>query len=70
MTVQRLGGFSEAARALTVMTGKSRSRQGVYKTWLRRGVNGFPEQHEYEINGKIKNFFDIAEVLAWQARQG
>jgi hypothetical protein len=23
------------------------------------------QQHEYEINGKVKSFFDIAEVLAW-----
>jgi hypothetical protein len=37
-----LGGFSEAARALAVSTGRSHSRQGVYKLWQRREVNGFP----------------------------
>ncbi len=65
MVVLRLGSFSEAARALAAETGRSHSRQGVYKMWQRRAVNGFPEQHEYEINGRVKSFFDIGEVLAW-----
>lgn len=65
--ITQLGGFQEAAEVLTALAGKPWSRQGVQQMWKRRGSNGFPERRTYAINGQIKEFFEIQDILDWFA---
>lgn len=66
MTVH-LGGFQQAATALTGVTGRSYSRQAIQGLWKRRiqSNNGFPDLHRYVINGKEKAYFNIQEIINW-----
>lgn len=62
-----LGGFQQAARELTRISGKNYSRQAVQGLWGRRlkTNSGFPELHTHTINGKEKHYFDLDEITHW-----
>lgn len=56
------GGFQEAAKTLSELSGKTYSRQSVEQFHKNRDVNGFPDRHEISINGHDRTVFDLQEV--------
>lgn len=65
--VGRLGGFQDAANALSALAGHVYTRQGVHQLWKRRESNGFPDQQEWLINGFTRHYLDLDEVTDWYA---
>lgn len=63
--ILRVGGFQEAATFLAMLSGRPHSRQSVHQLWKRRNVNGFPEQGKYLVNGHVKLYFDMDDILRW-----
>lgn len=65
MTEREEGGYSYIASALTRKFDHPISRQQVYMWRERRGNNGFPDEHEIQVDGKKVSGFYLDEVQAW-----
>lgn len=65
--ITELGGFQEAAKLLTELSGQRWSRQRVEQMANRRNANGFPRMHTYIINGYTRELFNLQQVRDWYA---
>jgi len=66
MTTERVeGSYSFIAAELTARFKHPVSRQQVYMWRGRRDVNGFPDEHAVQVDGKEVSGFYLDEVVAW-----
>jgi hypothetical protein len=74
--VLQLGGYQRAAEILTILSGRTWTRQYVHVLWRARKqpvtilnhlipVSGFPDRYEIEVNGHIRRFFDMDDIVRW-----
>ena len=69
VTYPEVGGYTVVARALSELHRAERPqgyrRQQIHVWWLRRDRNGFPEKHQVELNGRVREIFKVSEVVTW-----